>query len=368
MSYYTKFCREKKDLVKIIVVLALVVIGAFAPVIFLNQSYSQSWPLTPAQFEYEGKLGRITTIDPAAGFQQNWPVLKLSTDLIKKGIIPLWNPHLATGQPLAADSINYIFSPLTLGFFLPVAFWDIVLIMSLFFAGIFTVFFLRTLGLNSISSISGGIFYMLSGAFIWYLPHPHIAVMVFTPFILYSLEKIIQNKNPKYIVIASIAFSFGILGAHLESVILQLLLVGIYFSYRICYPLFLRYRLGKVVSSSGYEFLTKFNTRRILVWSILGFLGGLALSSFFIIPVYEFIENGNLARGTLTGTKYAEPYFLTTTFVPYSYGQTHEYWSLDMQNIGAWNSVWGYVGVFPLFFSLLGVFFSRFHWANLQYP
>lgn len=109
---------QKSSLSKAAIVLGLVIIAAYSPVIFLGQSYDQSWPMSPPFLGYTvGKpIQFAPTIDPAADYEQNWPILKLATKLFSEGILPLWDPYIGAGQPLAADTINYIYSPLILGF------------------------------------------------------------------------------------------------------------------------------------------------------------------------------------------------------------------------------------------------------------
>jgi hypothetical protein len=149
------------------IILILVVISAYSSVIFLGQSYNLSTPIPPEFVGYGGKkVSFLTTIDPGADFQQNWPVLKLAAKLISEGELPLWNPYMGGGAPLAADTDSYIFSPINLGFLLPIELWDFVLFAAVWVAGISTFLFLKNLGLRFVSSLSGGIFYMLSGIYL----------------------------------------------------------------------------------------------------------------------------------------------------------------------------------------------------------
>ena len=69
---------------------------------------------------------------------------------------------------------------------------------------------------------------MLSGCLTWYLPNPNPFVMFATPLILLFVDKTIQNKNPKYVILLSLSFGFSILGGHLQSLILQFLLISSY--------------------------------------------------------------------------------------------------------------------------------------------
>lgn len=344
---------DKNSIIKASVILALIVIAAYSAVIFLNQSYNQSTPIPPEFLNYDGKSTLFgITIDKWANSHAVPPNVKLAIELFSEGKIPLWNPYIGVGQPLAADSTHHVFSPLVLGFFLPIQFWDFSLLVALWIAGIFTFLFLRTVGLNFTSAITGGIFYMLSGGFSWYLTNPNVMVMTFTPFILYSLEKIYQNRNLKHIVLASIAFSFGVLGSHLESIVLQLLFVGLYVGYRVLHTLFSRQEINQDQILGRISVLS---TKRMFSWSVLGLIGGLGLSAFFILPVYEFIQNGFLEHDPSWGVKASNPIGILSAFVPYILGPLHGYWTQNITGIG----LWGYVGIFALFFSIVGAWLSK---------
>ena len=117
---------------------------------------------------------------------------------------------------------------------------------------------------------------MLSGSITWYLTNPNFLVVIITPLILYSLEKIIQNRDPKFICLISISFLLTILAGHLETIVLQFLFVGIYFFYRI-------------IIKGNYKRRIDKQKLIIISFCVLGFVGGLGLSAFYIFPVYELI-------------------------------------------------------------------------------
>jgi len=350
---------KSNSTIKAAILLALVIVGSYYPIIFLNQSYNTSFPISPYYLDYEGKPWDFkSTIDHGADSIQIWPVLKLSAELYSEGKIPLWNPYLGLGHPISADNNHYVFSPLILGFLLPISLWDVPLLVALWIAGFTMFLFLRSLGLNFPSSIAGGIFYMLSGAFTWYLPHVHVAVMMFTPLILYSVEKIIQNKNPKYIALAGVSVSLGILGAHLESIIFQLLFIGLYAFYRIFSIKLLNHKVRNNNTKEIESQLETYNTKRILIWFIFAFLVGIGLSAFYTLPAYELVDNAQLIHGNNWGLKSQLLIYIPTIFMPYVDGTLHTNWGWDDPVGQFWYDQWGYVGVFPLLFSILGLYLS----------
>ena len=337
----TRQNNENRVFLKVGIILALVVIAAFSPIIFLDQTYYRNTPISPELLGHENKT---TVFGVTADYSDIgvWPNVKLATDLILNGTIPLWNSHAGIGAPLAAESTFHIFSPYNLGFFLPPSLWDIPILIGVWLAGFFTFLFLRSLNLKFVPAITGGVFFMLSGSITWYLTNPNFLVVIITPLILYSLEKIIQNRDPKFICLISISFLLTILAGHLETIVLQFLFVGIYFFYRI-------------IIKGNYK--RRIDKQKIIIifFCVLGFIGGLGLSAFYIFPVYELIDNNILEHEPGTGLTHYPSINVITSFIPYTLGQIHAYWIASASGIIGF---WGYVGIFALFFSIVGVYLS----------
>ena len=332
---------ENRVFLKASIILALVVIAAFSPIIFLDQTYYRNTPIPPELLGYENKT---TVFGITADYSDIgvWPNVKLASDLILNGTAPLWNSHAGVGAPLAAESTFHIFSPYNLGFFLPPSLWDIPILIGVWFAGFFTFLFLRSLNLKFIASITGGIFFMLAGSLTWFVTNPNFLVLIVTPLILFSLEKIIQSHNSKFIVLLSFSFLLTILAGHLETIVLQFLFVGIYFSYRI-------------IIKGNFKKIFDKQKSIVIFFCVIGFVGGLGLSAFYIFPVYELIDNNILEHPPGTGLQHYSTVTVITSFVPYTLGQLHAYW---MSSAAGIIGFWGYVGIFAMFFSIVGVYLS----------
>tara|TARA_B110000438_G_scaffold64034_1_gene64586 strand:- start:243 stop:3293 length:3051 start_codon:yes stop_codon:yes gene_type:complete len=329
------------------IIFALILIGVYAPLIFLNQTYLINSPIPPENFSIESK-DTIFGITIDYSMSGNYPNIKLSSDMILDGNMPLWNPYVGVGYPLFADTTHHVFSPFNLGFLLPIQFWDLPFLVILWIAGFSTFLFLRNLGLNFVGSITGGLFYMLSGCLTWYLPNPNPFVMFATPLILLFVDKTIQNKNPKYVILLSLSFGFSILGGHLQSLILQFLLISSYILYRLSSIYIIKSKISTVLEKPIQNF--KYSFLRIF----LGFLGGIGLTAFYILPVVEFFQNGILERDATFGSLEYNPITLLSAFSPYIIGPIHAYWTTNLENI----SLFGYSGIFALFFSLIGLLIS----------
>ena len=333
---------------KAALIIGLVISFAYSPIIFLDQTYNYDDPISTNLQDDDIKSTIFTT---TADFYGDYialrPNIKLASDLIQDGIFPFWNPHIGVGQPLAADSTLPILSPIMLAYLLPMELWDIPLLIIIWVAGFSTYLFLRQLDLGFVASLSGGILFMLSGAFTWFLPNPNPLVMMFTPLILYSLEKIFRNNNPKFILLSSFVFALAILGEHLETIILQLIFVLIYYLFRVC--VILKSNSSHIQDSQNKKI--SHSKRRVIFWPIISFIIAIGLTAFFSIPSYEFVQLNHLEHDETFGSNAFDSVSLLPSFIPYVLGVLNGYW---ISNAAGIVGLWGYVGITALFFSILG--------------
>jgi len=348
-----------------VIILGLVLLAVYFPLVFLNYSYNPSYDsLTYPSLRIAGSYVCFTddclrhyfhTIDPWANGIGYYPLIKTAVNMYSDGIVPLWNPYLLTGYPMFAELTNLNFSPMLIFYFLPEAYWDIPLILALWFVGIFTYFLLRIWKLSHISSLIGSIIFMLSGPFTWYLTHGNIPVIIFMPLILFSIEKVFQ-KDFRYMIIGSLALAASILGTHLESIVLVFLITMIYVIFRVVSRHnFDDQDYSDIKQTNG---LALKKQRKIPFFYLIAiFLGGIGLTSFFLLPSAEFVlEQAALFReGTNVGATGNVPsYTLSSLFVPYILGTPHQYLNTPATGL-PWVFLVGYVVVSSLIFSIIGI-------------
>lgn len=359
-----KLVLRHNDTLKAFLLLGLIIIIVYFPITLLNHTLDPSFsrsrlPVLDLQRDFEchtSCVGPINwTIDPGADGDSDWPNARLVATLYSEGILPLWNPYLAAGTPLAAETINFAFSPMMVFYLLSNSYWDVPLLVSVLLAGIFTYLLLKSWNLNFVSSLSGGTIFMLSGAITWYLPHVSIPVVIFTPLILFSIEKYIREKNHKYIIIGSLAVAVSILGGHLESIVLVLLLCISYSAFRILYLIFSNYNNRQ--NSNNLQGIVLQSKKRAILKISLIFFAGLGLSAFFILPVGEYLLSGVVGRDTSTGISANTSFTIATTFIPYLFGPIHIYGNPALAS-GSWDLLGGYVVASSLLFSIVGITFS----------
>ena len=338
---------NKHDLILYSLILLFVLILAYGEIVFLG------FTLSPAAYNPgnagvlgvgHGYVGRnithVTLLDSGGDGLEVLPIDRLVSLYYASAILPLWNPYNAAGTPLAADTTSGVFSPFRL-IILTSYTYDVVILLRFWLAGVFTLLFLRKLKLGPLSCLCGAIFYMLSGAFSWYSGMAWVDVQLFAPLLLYAEEGIIHEGGPVNVSVLSLSVLLTILGGFIETIVLQLILAGLYFVFRaVTLKRFLKstVRLG------------------------LGFIGGLGLSAFYLSVVFEYLSLASLANYGIEGVVQLPYWLFGTIFVPYIIGSPVQYWSNAMtQNQWVVNMLPGYVGILSLFLSVVSIF------ALLQY-
>jgi hypothetical protein len=332
------------------VIFGVILLSAYSPVIFLDQSFLINYSISPEYLGVQNKsilFGHIFDL----GTQAFLPDMKLASNMISEGEIPLWNPYVGIGHPLGADTTLHVFSPVNIGFLLPTEYWDLSLLIVLWIAGFSTFLFLRNLGLNFASSICGGVFYMLAGNFTWAMSHPAPFVMMATPLVLFSMDRVLKNQNPKNIILLSCSFGFSLLGGHLQSLFIQFVLIIFYFIYRNISVFFVsKTILENVTIKQNLISIGKSSSR-----VFLGLIGGISLVSFYVLFVFEYFQNGILENALQYDAVEYKAFSLAKGVMPYILGDVTRTWTTNTE----WASPFGYSGAIALFFAVFSLYYIK---------
>jgi hypothetical protein len=152
---------------------------------------------------------------------------------LRQGNIPLWNPHIFGGASyFAGFQSALIYPPNWLHLILPMAMainW--ISALHIFLAGYFTYFWVRGRGVGIGGAILAGIMFMFCGPYFLHLyaGHlPHIAVMVWTPLMLLTIDKLGQTGNWRWVLLGIAAITMEILAGHPQYVYYTGMALGIY--------------------------------------------------------------------------------------------------------------------------------------------
>ncbi|HDN79014.1 MAG TPA: hypothetical protein ENG33_00955, partial [Chloroflexi bacterium] len=124
-----------------------------------------------------------------------YPNYRFAAQSLRRGIIPLWNPHLYSGAPFAADNQSGLFYPINLLFFLltpelTYQTMELMAVFHFFLAGAFMYICLRNLqtyeftNLRRYAALLGAIAFMFSDLFVTHFGNLNmIAVAAWLPLI-----------------------------------------------------------------------------------------------------------------------------------------------------------------------------------------
>jgi hypothetical protein len=275
------------------------------------------------------------------------PVRQFMFDELRQGRFPLWNPHLACGAPTLASMqiaalypLNVLLAPLG-----PFRASGIGAFLKLLLAGVFTMLYVRRLGLSRPAGLVAAIVYALSGFMIVWLGHPHVNAAVLLPLLLYFVETGLAGP-PRVRPWIGFAFAYAamLLGGHPPTALHITLVVALYFGFRLVQP-DCRERL-----------------RRTGLW-LAATLAGAAIAAPQLLPYLEYYRESSSALATATLDRWAShltPATLAHFLLPYLSGAPHlgfEQLASDF-GLGAidnFNERTGYVGVFTLFLVTVGL-------------
>ena len=253
-------------------VLVLAGLGFFWPLLF-----SQSW--IP-----KGGGDLASFIYPIYAFTERW---------LKRGVIPLWNPHLYMGMPFAADNQSGLFYPINLFFFLlaPELTYEVVeliVVTHVFLAGLFAYLFLRDLPspqvgrsravysvIGRVPAVAGAIAYMLSDLFV---VHPGnlniIATAAWLPLALLCFRRAMARHSWKWAGWSGVVLGIAALVGHAQMLVYVGMALGLY----ALFELYVHQREGWKAEAT--------RAGQLLLVSVIAF--GLAAVS--LIPAYDMTQ------------------------------------------------------------------------------
>ncbi len=341
------WCRDVHRDVCAVGVLVLATIAFFWPL-----SFTESW--IP-----KGGGDLSSFIYPIYAFGARW---------LKRGVIPLWNPHLYMGMPFAADNQSGLFYPVNLLFFLltPELTYEVVELMAVthvFLAGLFTYLFVRdlssprntqyasrltfdasrrTLGpltfhVSRPAALAGAITYMFSDLFV---VHPGnlniIATAAWLPLALLCFRRALTRKSWAWAAGSGVVLAVAALVGHAQLFLYVAMAVGLYALFEIYAHRREGWRAG--LARAGML---------VLAGAIAFGLSALALIPAYDLTHYSVRAEMDYARASDFSIP---PAGLVSILVPGFFGRgTGPFW-------GPWvGTEMGYAGVFPLVLAAVAV-------------
>ena len=140
-------------------------------------------------------------------------------DELRKGHLPLWNPHYLCGNPFLGNFESALLYPLNWHYlWMPLAAainWGIVL--HVFLAGFFTYLWASYRGFHPLAAFLSGVIFMWGGAYYLHLyaGHlPNLCAMVWAPLIFLAIDGFLDHQKGLWILLGIFAVSMQILAGH----------------------------------------------------------------------------------------------------------------------------------------------------------
>ncbi|MDP9125649.1 MAG: hypothetical protein M3N82_13790, partial [Pseudomonadota bacterium] len=246
-----------------------------APSILPAGAVGTSAPVRPSK--YMDPISGTATLEPALALEQRL--------YFGEHQVPLWNPDVAFGAPLAADMVSQPFYPLAILASLhpsPTTFaWFVA--VRLFAAGFLTFLFLRFF-VPFVPAVFGAVAFAFTGYFILYLTICHVSVEVLIGALFYGAEWLLRTRSWRAMVWIAAAVWLVMLGGMPESALLAVGLSAAYFAFRLLSEPRLR--------ASWPQLLGRYAGAN---------LAGVGAAAFLLLPFVEYLGNSfnthQFARG-----------------------------------------------------------------------
>ncbi|MDI6828451.1 MAG: hypothetical protein QME62_08215, partial [Armatimonadota bacterium] len=180
--------------------LFILVIGMFADVLFTSKSIVLS--------DKEQDLARQGLHWRAFGFGE-----------LRRGNLPLWNPHQFSGVPFFGSFQSALLYPLNIIYlFLPLAkAVNIDFALNVFLAGLFALLWAYYRRLNPPACILVAVLYMFGPAYFLHIFSGHLTVIstaAWIPLILLVVDGIVDNPSPNWCLLGIFAVAMQILAGY----------------------------------------------------------------------------------------------------------------------------------------------------------
>ncbi|RME48728.1 MAG: hypothetical protein D6796_05875, partial [Caldilineae bacterium] len=169
-----------------------------------------------------------------------YPNYAFAAQMLRQGVLPLWNPHLYSGTPFAADAQSGLFYPPNLLLFLlaprlTVRALEFMAVFHFWLAGFGMYLFLqysplaRDLHLHPLAALAGAIAFEFSDLFIVHFGNLNmIAVAAWLPPVMLAFQRAVRGGRSGFALLAGALLAVASLAGHMQITLFILLAMGLY--------------------------------------------------------------------------------------------------------------------------------------------
>jgi len=140
-------------------------------------------------------------------------------DEIRRGYLPLWNPHYLCGNPFLGNFESALLYPFNWHYLLmplPAAI-NLGIVLHVFLAGFFTYLWASYRGFHPLAAFLSGVVFMWGGAYYLHLyaGHlPNLCAMVWAPLIFLAIDGWLDRKKGFWVLLGIFSVSMQVLAGH----------------------------------------------------------------------------------------------------------------------------------------------------------
>lgn len=267
-------------------------------------------------------------------FRYLYPFKKLGTDMLKKGVAPLWNPYNGAGMPLLATYQWAPFNPFNILFlFLESRLaWSFYIVIQAFLLSFFTYIYCRKMHISVLGAIFSSIIFLFSGFVVARLVFGNLIYpLIALPILLYLIEDFVANpKKIKKVIFIPIVIVFMLVSGH-PHITSYILIVSVFYLF---------YRIISI---------------KKIIFIILLLLIGAGMASIQLVPTIELFLHSNMsneASAFIINRFLLPPYHLVSILISNYFGNqsTYNYWGA-----GDYIETVAGIGLIPSFFAYISL-------------
>ena len=273
-----------------------------------------------------------------------YPTYSFIQDSLKVDVWPLWNPHIYSGVPFAAEVQSGILYPphllrFLLGPELVYRDMEMLAMLHIWWAGVTTYALVRGLGLRRGPAVFAAVAFMFSDVFIVHFGNLNlIAVISWLPLALLGVHRTLLGGGIRWALGAGLALGIGSLVGHVQMTLYGLMTIGLWVV------------LWAVLTRDDIHWRRLATALLVPTAITLGLLApmllpGLQMSALTDRAAWNYVQTVGFSLS---------PAQLIGLFMPGFFGRGPAF------HWGLWPRVEvGYIGVLTLLLALLGVFMKR---------
>src|SRR5262245_47886240 len=158
------------------------------------------------------------------------PLRSLVAEALRNGELPLWNPYLWLGTPLAANPASGVFYPLNWAL-LPlsdVAALNLQVVLHLYLGGLFTYLLARERAGSGVAAFAAAVAFSLGGIALSSTASPiYLCSLAWLPAALFAFRRALAGRTLLYGVLAALAVALMALAGDLQLPIMTAIVLSV---------------------------------------------------------------------------------------------------------------------------------------------